>query len=121
MSESEGEESEGEDDEERAIFANARCKFGNFRPRCITDCRVSKKRYVCPQRTDLDGLSDDEEWLKPTKDSKSPNKYFEVWWAKIKTWQVPAYYTWDQKTKLEWAVEKYFHPVTRNKCPFVTC
>ena len=104
------------------IWRNAKGGFREFRPECFSHCQRNLTEYACPDAGDLDGLSDDEEWIKSETTMPSVNTFLQKWTTALDDEKVfgKQYYNHEARPKIRWALS-VFDPITNNKCPFDSC
>ena len=106
---------------EQQIWDNTKSHFRNRIPVCMADCKKSKNHYSCPSDKNMNGESDDEDWMRLRRSDPSPNKMYAVWFDKLRHFPL-SYYDRDQKDKLEWANLKWYSVAERRiSCPYRIC
>ena len=104
----------------KRIWANANDRFSQFVPTSWEQCPIGKVNFGCPPETNCYGLSDDEDWIRPTERDQPPSAFYQLWLDQLKTWP-ESYYTRDQREKLQFAIGSWYDQRERNWCPFSVC
>ena len=102
------------------IHKNAQGEFKEFIPSCFEECAKGAVKYGCPGIRNLEGESDDEDWMRPTVNDPLPSDHYEQWFQQIS--RLPGhYYSRDQRTKLGWAYKEWCVENGEVVCPFSLC
>ena len=106
---------------EQEVWDNARTDFKIFIPASLEECKKNTTHYACPGSLDLNDESDDEEWIRMKSTDRSANKYYKVLFSFLNRPGLGcSYYTYEQRTKLQFAARKY-DSVKNRECPFSAC
>ena len=88
---------------EQEVWDNAKAEFSIRLPRSFEECKRNSKHYACPPEEDMNGESDDEEWLRLKSTEKSANKYYHVLFGALSNKKMGnTYYHYEQRTKLQY-------------------
>ena len=106
---------------EQEVWDNAKAEFSIRLPRSFEECKRNSKHYACPPEVDMNGESDDEEWLRLKSTEKSANRYYHVLFAALSNKKMGNnYYHYEQRTKLQY-VAKHYDAASNAECPFTLC
>ena len=106
---------------EQEVWDNARADFKIFRPASLEECKKNNTHYACPGSLDMNDESDDEEWIRMKRTDRSANKYYHVLFSFLNRPGLGcSYYSYEQRTKLQFAARKY-DSVKNRECPFSSC
>ena len=93
---------------EQEVWDNAKAEFSIRLPRSFEECKRNSKHYACPPEVDMNGESDDEEWLHLKSTEKSANRYYHVLFASLSNKKMGnTYYRYEQRTKLQYVAKHY--------------
>ena len=130
--ESDEEEGEGEEEKPKVVISetdkqrldeihkNAQGEFKEFIPSCFEECAKGAVKYGCPGIRNLEGESDDEDWIRPTINDPLPSDHYEQWFNQVGRFP-DNYYSRDQRTKLGWAYKEWCVEDGEIVCPFGLC